>query len=105
MLHGTSSVSNDQLKRLYADGVCKVNIWTALERDASPELFEQMVRNACRVADGDTVRRLIDDGLLTEKADDGGPVNIGYFTALYRQTLVFEHMKGAVREYLDMWYK
>ena len=104
VLHGTSSVPNEQVRRLYADGVCKVNIWTALERDASPGLFADMVRHAGRVADEETLRRLIAEGLLTEKADDGGAVNIGYFTTLYRQTLVFEHMKNAVREYLDMWY-
>lgn len=104
VLHGTSSVPNDQVRRLYADGVCKVNIWTALERDASPGLFADMVRHARRVADGATVRRLIEEGLLTEAADDGGAVNIGYFTTVYRQTHVFEHMRAAVREYLDMWY-
>jgi hypothetical protein len=104
VLHGTSSVPNEQVRRLYADGVCKVNIWTALERDASPGLFADMVRHAGRVADEETLRRLIAEGLLTEKADDGGAVNIGYFTTLYRQTLVFEHMKNAVREYLNMWY-
>ena len=40
VLHGTSSVSNEQVRKLFEDGVCKVNIWTALERDASPELLE-----------------------------------------------------------------
>ncbi len=104
VLHGTSSVPNDQVRTLYADGVCKVNIWTALERDASPGLFADMVRNARRIADGDTVKQLIAEGLLTERADDGKPVDIAYFTTLYRQTKVFEHMRAAVKEYLDMWY-
>lgn len=35
VLHGTSSVPNDQVRKLYNDGVCKVNVWTALERDAT----------------------------------------------------------------------
>ena len=38
VLHGCSSVTHDQIKNLFADGVCKVNIWTALERDSSPAL-------------------------------------------------------------------
>lgn len=104
VLHGTSSVPNEQVRRLYADGVCKVNIWTALERDASPGLFAELVRHARRAADEKTVRALIAEGLLTEKADDGGAMHIGYFTTLYRQSYVFEHMRSAVREYLDMWY-
>ena len=45
-LHGTSSVSNDQIAKLFDDGICKVNIWTALERDASPALTEWIVKNA-----------------------------------------------------------
>lgn len=106
VLHGTSSVPNEQVTQLYQDGVCKVNIWTALERDASPLLFDSLVRNAGRVADTATLKKLQEDGYLTEKAtEDGKPVSIGYFTTLYRQTIVFEYMKKAVREYLDMWYK
>lgn len=104
VLHGTSSVPNDQVRRLYADGVCKVNIWTALERDASPGLFADMVRHAARTADAATLRQLVEEGLFTEAAEDGGAVDIAYFTTLYRQTRVFEHMRAAVREYLDMWY-
>lgn len=54
--------------------------------------------------DAATLRQLVEEGLLTEAAEDGGAVDIAYFTTLYRQTRVFEHMRAAVREYLDMWY-
>ncbi len=104
VLHGTSSVPNDQVAHLYNDGVCKVNVWTALERDSTPFLFDDMVRHAREVADKATVGRLVADGLLTEKADPDVPVNIAYFTTVYRQTIIFEKMKKAVREYLDLWY-
>ena len=104
VLHGTSSVSNDQVTRLYRDGICKVNVWTALERDATPFLFDDMVRHAREVANKATVERLVADGLLTEKANVEQPVNIAHFTTVYRQTIIFEQMKKAVRDYLDMWY-
>lgn len=51
-----------------------------------------------------TVDRLVADGLLTNKANPEEPVSIAYFTTLYRQNIIFEKMKAAVREYLDMWY-
>ena len=104
VLHGTSSVPNNQVRLLYGDGVCKVNIWTALERDSSPVLFTEMVRNARKVADENTVEQLVKDGLLTDQANPSEPVSIAYFTTLYRQTIVFEAMKKNVRDYLNMWY-
>ena len=82
VLHGTSSVSNEQIKNLYSDGICKVNIWTALERDSSPVLFADMTRHA---------------GELHK--------NLEYCTTLYRQNIVFMKMKEIAREYFNMWYK
>ncbi len=104
VLHGTSSVPNDQIRGLFGDGVCKVNIWTALERDASPLLLEQMLKNPCKIAGSDRVRGWIGEGLLPPSADSGEAAQISHFTTLYRQSLVFDSMKKAVREYLDLWY-
>ena len=104
VLHGTSSVTNDQIKGLFADGVCKVNIWTALERDTSKPLFYDMVRNASKVAGPEIVDKLIEEGYLTEKCRTGEKINIGYFTARYRQRIIFEEMKKMVANYLEMWY-
>ncbi|MBR2969246.1 MAG: class II fructose-bisphosphate aldolase [Clostridia bacterium] len=104
VLHGTSSVTNDQVKGLFADGVCKVNIWTALERDTSKPLFADMVRNASKVAGPEVVDMLIEEGYLTEKCRTGDKINIAYFTARYRQGIIFEEMKKMVNTYLEMWY-
>jgi fructose/tagatose bisphosphate aldolase len=104
VLHGTSSVTNEQVKSLYNDGICKVNIWTALERDASPILFEELVRNASKVSGIDTVDKLIREGYLTEKCRTGDKTSISHFTTTYRQEIVFNEMKKMVRAYLDMWY-
>ncbi len=104
VLHGTSSVTNEQVVSLYTDGICKVNIWTALERDASPILFDELVRNASKVAGIDTVDTLIRDGYLTEKCRTGDKISISHFTTTYRQEIVFQEMKKMVRAYLDLWY-
>jgi len=84
VLHGLSSVTLDQVKNLYNDGICKVNIWTMLERDSTVILFEEMKKNADKIT--------------------GRNASITHFTTLYRQDIVFNKMKDIVRTFLDMWY-
>ena len=104
VLHGTSSVPNSQVKNLYSDGVCKVNIWTSLERDSTPALFKEMVKNSVKVAGINAANELKDMGLLTEKAIEADGGNLAYFTTVYRQTIIFQEMKRLVTDYLEMWY-
>lgn len=104
VLHGTSSVSNEQVRRLFDDGVCKVNIWTALERDASPKLMEFLVHNASKAAGPEMVNVLQKEGLLTEKCATGEKESLTAFTTVARQDVIFRVMKKMVRDYLDMWY-
>ena len=103
-LHGTSSVSNDQIRRLFADGICKVNLWTALERDSSPGLMEWTVKNAAKIAGPAMEQKLIDEGYLAENSKTGDDPSLQYFTTTARQAIVFEEMKKIVRGYLDLWY-
>ena len=104
VLHGTSSVSNEQVCKLFDDGVCKVNIWTALERDASPKLLEFLVHNASKAAGPGMVEELRQEGYLTEKCATGEKESLTAFTTVARQDVIFQVMKKMVREYLDMWY-
>ncbi len=104
VLHGTSSVSNEQVKTLFNDGVCKVNIWTAIERDSSPVLFEELVKNASKVAGLNVVDKLIAEGYLTEKCRTGEKINIGFFTQTYRNSVMFAKIKDIVTDYLKLWY-
>ena len=103
-LHGTSSVSNDQIKKLFDDGICKVNIWTALERDSSPALTEFMVKNAALCGGPKTEQALIDEGFLTERSKTGSSASLQHFTTTARQAIIFQEMKRIVRGYLDLWY-
>ena len=103
-LHGTSSVSNDQIKKLFEDGICKVNIWTAMERDSSPALTEWTVRNVAKCAGAATEQKLIDEGILTENSKKGDSASLGHFTTTARQEIIFKEMKKIVRGYLDLWY-
>ena len=84
VLHGLSSVPPGQARRLFGDGVCKVNIWTMLERDSSPALLREMRQNADKIA--------------------GPGALLSHFTTVYRQDIIFAEIKRIVRGFLDMWY-
>jgi fructose/tagatose bisphosphate aldolase len=84
VLHGLSSVSLEQVENLYDDGICKVNIWTMLERDAAKVLLDDMMINADKIA--------------------GSKAALSHFTTLYRQDIVYNKMKDIVRGFLNMWY-
>ena len=105
VLHGTSSVSNEKIGGLYQDGICKVNIWTALERDSSPALTEFLVRNASKAAGPDAVKRLAEEGYLTDKCLTGEVSSLGVCTTTARQEIIFGVMKEMVKNYLNLWYK
>lgn len=103
-LHGTSSVSNDEIGTLFADGIAKVNIWTALERDSSPALVEWMVRNLAACGGPDLERRLIAEGLVSPSARKGCSASLSCFTTTARQEIIYKAMKDIVSGYLDLWY-
>ncbi|MFD0716554.1 class II fructose-bisphosphate aldolase [Paenibacillus sp. GCM10027626] len=105
VLHGGSSVKEAEIKHLADDGICKVNIWTLLEREASTVLFEHMVRNASKVAGFAALERLRQEGYLGFAAagSSRGP-DLDYFTTAARQRLVYCTMKRIIKNYLKMWY-
>lgn len=105
VLHGCSSVPIDQVAHLFADGVAKVNIWTALERDSSPALLEAMVRNAARVAGPEVARRLVAEGLLGPNADADSRADLDWYTTCSRQSIIFEQMKRIASQFFETWYK
>jgi len=104
VLHGTSSVGNDQVRNLFNDGIAKVNIWTILERNSSPVLFEDMVRNASKITGKAKAEEMVHSGLLGEKADRSGKASLTHYTTVYRQDIVFGEMRKIVLDYFDLWY-
>lgn len=105
VLHGASSVSTDQITNLFADGVCKVNIWTILERDSASPLFEEMIRNASKIIGSQKIKELQEKGLLGNKVDSAGNKSIHFYTQLFRQEILFEEIKKIVNDFLSICYK
>jgi len=104
VLHGASSVGTEQVQELFNDGFAKVNIWTTLERDSAPFLFEDMVLNASRILGREKVNQLVELGLLGINADSTSEKSLTHYTTLYRQNIVFNRMKQIVLGYLQLWY-
>ncbi len=104
VLHGTSSVGNDQVRNLFNDGIAKVNIWTILERNTAPVLFEDMVRNAAKITGKEKAEALTREGFLGNSADQTSRASLSHYTTTYRQDIVFTEMKKIVTSYLDLWY-
>jgi fructose/tagatose bisphosphate aldolase len=104
VLHGTSSVGNDQIRNLFADGIAKVNIWTILERNSSPVLFEDMVHNASKIIGQEKTETLIESGILGSNINPSGKASLTHYTTVYRQDIVFHEMKKIVLDYLHLWY-
>ena len=104
VLHGTSSVGNDQVRDLFSDGIAKVNIWTILERNTAPVLFEDMVRNAAMITGSEMTEQMIGNGLLGEKVVRNSKASLSHYTTVYRQDIIFAGMKNIVTDYFDLWY-
>ena len=102
-LHGASSVPAQQVGRLFADGVRRVNLWTALERDSSPALLEEMARHAAKIAGPQRTRQWLAEGLLGPRVDQASAATVSHYTTCYRQELVFHRMKAIVKSYLELW--
>jgi fructose/tagatose bisphosphate aldolase len=104
VLHGASSVGNDQIRNLFNDGIAKVNIWTIMERDSSPVLFEDMVKNASNVIGKERTEAMIESGLLGENVIKSTKASLSHYTTAYRQDIIFGEMKKIVMEYFKLWY-
>lgn len=105
VLHGASSVAPAQLDTLFDDGVCKVNIWTTLERDSAPVLMRDLLENADLVAGAELAQRLQNEGLLGASAPTTRRPDMDYFATTHRQDIVFDVMRHIVKGYLDRWYR
>jgi fructose/tagatose bisphosphate aldolase len=104
VLHGTSSVGTDQIRNLFADGIAKVNIWTILERNSSPVLFEDMVANASKIFGQEKTVAMVESGLMGGMVNRSSKALLSHYTTVYRQDIVFNEMKKIVLDYLRLWY-
>jgi hypothetical protein len=75
-----------------------------MERDSSPVLFENMVKNASNVIGKDKTEAMIESGLLGENVIKSTKASLSHYTTAYRQDIILGEMKKIVMEYFKLWY-
>jgi fructose/tagatose bisphosphate aldolase len=103
-LHGTSSVLVNQLSLLFDDGIRKVNIWTALERNSTATLFQDMLKNAAKIIGPAKAKKLLAEKLIGSNADYNSKPSVDFYTTTYRQNIIFKNIKKIVLDYLKILY-
>ena len=64
VLHGTSSLADDELARLPGDGIVKVNVWTVIERKGAEAMARYLLENAADMVPASALKELADAGLF-----------------------------------------
>ena len=103
-LHGASSLAEEQVSHFFNDGICKVNIWTILERDSAPVLLSKMIENAAKIIGPEKAKKLLEKGLLGENADIIGSPSIDFYATSFRREVIYNQMRNIVRNYLRLLY-
>ncbi len=90
VLHGTSSLNENELVKLPDDGIVKVNLWGNLESKPGKKLAETIVRNLHHMLSEETILQLIKEGYLHEnmRAKKYKP-SMQYLTEKYRRDEIY----------------
>ena len=90
VLHGTSSLSRDDLSLLKNDGIAKVNIWTVLETKTSQDMMVELIKHLRKILPASKIKELIEDGLLGAEfaGDSSDKPELKYLTEVYRRSLI-----------------
>lgn len=90
VLHGTSSLKEDELQNLPKDGIVKVNLWGNLESVPGKLLAEEIIKNIKNILSKDQINNLIETGFLNEKLKDiEAKPSIKYLTEKYRRDSIY----------------
>lgn len=87
VLHGTSSLSESELKNLRKDGIAKVNIWTVLETSVACKILEETIKNVGHILPIELIKQLVEEKQLGSKALNHNKCSqtLRYMTEVYRR--------------------
>lgn len=75
VLHGTSCLTEKDLKNLVKDGIIRTNIWTALEKAGGEALANFFIRELGNILDERQIRILQKEGFLTNRYFEANYLN------------------------------
>lgn len=106
VLHGTSSLSKNDLKLLRYDGIAKVNIWTVLETATTQFMMQEMIKNVGSILPKGDIEKLMADGWLGQAALDHSKIHgpsLAYLVELYRRNeLKVPSVAKLVEEFIEI---
>jgi fructose-bisphosphate aldolase class II len=90
VLHGTSSLSRDDIGSLRYDGIAKVNIWTVLETKTSQDMMVELIKQLRKILPASKIKELVEAGLLGAEfaGDSSDKPELKYLTEVYRRSLI-----------------
>ena len=90
VLHGTSSIREEELKNLPGDGIVKVNLWGNLEAKPGKKLARTLIQNLEHILPGEEIEQLIEKGYLHERMRNRPyKPSIHYLTEKYRRDEIY----------------
>jgi fructose-bisphosphate aldolase class II len=90
VLHGTSSLNEEEIKHLAADGIVKVNLWGNLESIPGKELLRKLIKEMGHQLSKSQVEELVSAGYLDKSMLSGTyKPSIHYLTEKYRRDEIY----------------
>ncbi len=105
VLHGSSSLRTDDIKRVGEDGIVKLNIWTTFERAAGQRLAKDTIDNLRGILPQKDIDCLVNERKLGEFFK-GGPAakpSLKFLTEVHRRNeIFFPTVKEMMKEYMRL---
>lgn len=92
VLHGTSSLKEEDLYRLAEDGIAKVNIWTIVEKSGGQALAQDSLEHLPEILAQEEMSHFRDKGVITEdyySSSQGRKPSLAYLTVAHRRNEVW----------------
>jgi fructose-bisphosphate aldolase class II len=90
VLHGTSSLNEEEIKHLATDGIVKVNLWGNLEAKPGKELLIRLIKETEHQLSKSQVEELVTAGYLDKSMLSGTyKPSIHYLTEKYRRDEIY----------------
>ena len=100
VLHGTSSLNEEEIKNLAADGIVKVNLWGNLESIPGKELAIKLIKELEHQLSQSQIEELVSEGYLDKNMMSGTyKPSIHYLTEKYRRDEIYLPVATRIIQY------
>jgi len=105
VLHGSSSLNKEDVKRVGGDGIVKLNIWTTFERTAGQLLAKDTINNLPGILTQEEIDSLIEEGKLGDafKEIPAARPSLKFLTDAHRRNdIFFPTVKEMMKDYMRL---